>query len=239
MLLAQQFLGQQRHLRQFGGVGQARHFRQALLDRHLHRGGFGQQVVAAQAFVAAEQLAHVLRRVAQRGGFGFHHVRVELGRTAHGLAGVVDDEVQARVLGRQFAAEGLHARRVAQVQAEDLQPVRPVAEIGFVGITRRRIAREAGGDDQLRTGAQQLQARLVADLDPPAGQQRDAPAQVGQFGALEEIELRAVRAHLVVEVVDQGVFLLAHVAVAQLRRFQWLADFLHAVPGDEVRPGGK
>src|SRR3546814_7385252 len=54
--------------------------------------GLRQQVGAAQAFVVAQQLAHVFGHVAHGGGFAFHHVRVERGRAAHGLAGVVDDE---------------------------------------------------------------------------------------------------------------------------------------------------
>ena len=54
------------------------------------------------------------------------------------------------------------------------------AKSGSRGVARRRVAREAGGDDQARAGAQQLDARLVADLDPPAGEQRHPAAQVGQ-----------------------------------------------------------
>jgi hypothetical protein len=50
-------------------------------------------------------------------------VRVELGRPAHGLAGVVDDEVEPLARREQVAAERLDARRVAQVEPEDLEPV--------------------------------------------------------------------------------------------------------------------
>ena len=114
---------------------------------------------------------------------------VEVRRAAHGLAGVVDDEVEPVAGRQQVPAERLDARRVAQVEPEDLEPVAPVGEVGLGGVARGRVAREAGGDDQLRAGAQQLEAGLVADLHPPAGEQRDAPAQVGQLGALGEVEL--------------------------------------------------
>ena len=107
----------------------------------------------------------------------------------------------------------------------------PLAEVRFLRVARGGIAREAGGDDQLRAGAQQLQAGLVADLDPAAGEQRDAAAQVGQFGALGEIELRAGRAQLVVEVVDLRVLLLADVAVPQLGGFQSARALLPRCPG--------
>ncbi len=76
-------------------------------------------------------------------------------------------------------AERLDARRVAQVEAEDLEPVAPLLEVGLRGVAGRRVAREARRDDQLRAGAQQLDPRLVADLDAPAGEQRDAAAEVG------------------------------------------------------------
>ena len=105
----------------------------------------------------------------------------------------------------QVPAERLDARRVAQIEAEDLQPMAPLREVRLRGIARRRVAREARGDDELRAGAQQLDARLVADLHAPAGEQRDAPAQVGRLGALAEVQLRAGRAELVVEVVDRRV----------------------------------
>ena len=115
------------------------------------------------------------------------------------------------------AAERLDARRVPQVEAEDLQPIAPTrAKSGSRGVARRRIARKARRDDEVRAGAQQLEPGLVADLHAPAGEQRDAAAQVGQLGALREVQLGARRAQLIVEVVDDRVVLLADVAV--LRR---------------------
>ena len=194
----------------------------------------GQDVAAAQALVGADQLANGSGRVVQGLGFAGHHVGVEVRRAPHGLAGVVDDEVEAIARAQQFVAEGFHAGRVAQVQAEDLETVAPFAEVRLLGITRGRVTRKARGDDQVRARAQQLEPGLVADLDASAGEQGDAPAQVGQFGALAEVELGAGRAQLVVEVVDELVLLLADVAMLWLRArllmaagavFQW-ADVL-------------
>ena len=53
------------------------------------------------------------------------HVAVELGRPADRLAGVVDDVVEPVVGREQVVAELLDARRVAQVEAVDLEPVAP------------------------------------------------------------------------------------------------------------------
>ena len=161
----------------------------------------------------------MFRHVGARGGFQFHHVRVELRRAAHGLAGVVDDEVQPRFLLHQLRAERLDARGVAQVEAVDLEAVAPLREVGFLGVALGAVAREARGDDQPRAGAQQLDAGLVADLDAPAGEQRDASAQVGGLGALAEIEVAAFDAHLVVERMQRRVLALADVAVLRLERF--------------------
>ena len=102
----------------------------------------------------------------------------------------------------QLAAERLDARRVAQVEAEDLEAIAPLVEVRLARVAHRRIAREARGDDDVGAAAQQLEAGLVADLDAPAGEQRDPAAQIGELGALGEVERRAGRAQLIVEVVD-------------------------------------
>ena len=138
---------------------------------------------------------------------------VEVGRPAHGLAGVVDDEVEPVPRREQVRAERLDARRVAQVEPEDLEPVAPVAEVRLARVPGRGVAREARRDDQLRPCPQQLDPRLVADLHAAAGEQRHAAAQVGRLGALAEVEVAARHAELVVERVQLDVVLLADVTV--------------------------
>ena len=141
---------------------------------------------------------------------------VELRGPPDGLAGVVDDEVEALAGRVEVVAERLDARRVPQVEPEDLEPVAPDVEVLLARIPRRGVPREARRDDQLRARPQQLDPGLVADLHAPAGEQRDPAAQVGGLGALAEVELGARRAHLVVERVDLDVELLADVAVLLL-----------------------
>src|SRR5687767_10555189 len=172
--------------------------------------------MAAQSFVRTNQSSHVIRHVVQRGGLARHHVGVEAGRTPHGLTRVIDDEVETRARGEQLAAEGLDAGRMAQVEAEDLEAMTPFSKVRLTGVTRRRIPWEARSHDQVRTAAQQLESRLVADLHAPAGEQRDAATEIGQLGALTEVQLRARRTQLIVEVMNQRVLLLADVAVLEL-----------------------
>ena len=206
--LCKQFLGHQRHLRQLRCMGHA-------CDRmrfHFAR----QQLRAAQAFVVTHDVADVRRQRGKRSRFAFHHVGVEPRRAAHRLAGVVDDVVEARARGQHLVAERLDARRMAQIQSEHLQAMAPLVEVGLLCIALRRIARETRGDDEFRAAAQQLQSGLVADLDPPAGEQRDASGQVGQFGALVVVERGAGRTHLVVEMMQLRVVLLAHIAVPRI-----------------------
>src|SRR5688500_1473762 len=61
-------------------------------------------------------------------------------------------------------------------------------------------------------GAQQQHLGLVAYLAARTGDERDAPAHVGGLLALREVELRARRAHLIVEVMQLVELRLAHVA---------------------------
>ncbi len=102
------------------------------------------------------------------------------------------------------------------IQSEDFEAMGPFAEIRFRAYRAGRVARETRGDDKFGSGAQQFEAGLITDLDASAGQERNPAAQVGQFGTLHEIELRARWAHLVVEMVDDRILLLADVAMLQL-----------------------
>src|SRR5688500_5746635 len=147
---------------------------------------------------------------------------VEVRWPANGLAGIGDDGVEPVARLEQLAAERLDAGRVPEVEPEDLQPVAPLGEIRLASVAGGRIAWKACRNDQLRAGAKQLEARLIADLHATAGEQRDAPAQVGELRPLREVELRALRAELVVEVMDRLVVALADVAVLELER---LAEF--------------
>src|SRR5688572_10180915 len=154
-----------------------------------------------------------LRRSGQRSPFPLDHVLVELRRPPHRLARIVDDEVEPRAPLQQLPAERLHARRMAQIQPEDLQPVPPVVEIRLARIPPRRIPRKPRRHDQLGPAAKQFEPGLIADLHPPTGQQRHAPVQIRQFGALAEIQLGAGRAQLVVEMMQLRVLRLARIAM--------------------------
>ena len=65
---------------------------------------------------------------------------------------------------------------------------------------------------------QQLQAGLMADFDASAGHERHPAPEIGQLAALREIQLRARRAQLVIEMMNGRVFLLADIAGLRLPR---------------------
>ena len=146
------------------------------------------------------------------------HVAVELGRPAHGLAGVVDDVVESLVGREQVVAELLDARRVAQIEPVDLEPFLPVGEVGLQRVTGGGVAREPRRHDQVGACSEQLDPGLVADLDAAARQYRDATLEIRRLRPLREVERRARRAELVVEGVELAVGLLADVAVLFLVR---------------------
>ena len=78
----------------------------------------------------------------------------------------------------------------------------------------------------MSTGTEQFNAGLVANFHPSAGEQRYSSAQVGQFGALAEIEISALGTKLIVKMVNLRVILFADVAVLGFDNFagRWGLD---------------
>ena len=135
------------------------------------------------------------------------------GRPAHGLRRVVDQDVERA--GRDHrVGQRVDLGRVAQVDADDAQPVQPVGAVVHGGEPAHRVVREPGGDRRVRAVAQQAQRDVHADLRPSAGEQRPAAGEVGAGVAPLVALLRAGRAELVIERVDVLVEVLADVAVA-------------------------
>jgi hypothetical protein len=95
----------------------------------------------------------------------------------------------------------------------DREAVTPVGKIIFPGVAGGRVLGKAGRHDQLSATSEQLDARLIADLHTPAREERDPTAQIRQLAPLSIVQLRARRAHLIVEVVDLRERRLAPVAV--------------------------
>src|ERR1044071_6730874 len=138
----------------------------------------------------------------QGGSFLSHHVLVKRWRTPHRLAGVVDNKIQSGAGGRQVLTKSFHARCMAQVQAEDFQPVTPFGEIRLPRVTHRRVAWETRCHDQMSARAKQTYASLITNLHAATGEESYAPAQVRAFRALAKIQVGAFRTKLVVEMMD-------------------------------------
>ena len=176
-------------------------------------------MITAQALIRAQQVVRLFRQVMQRPVLALHHVRVKVRWPPYGLAGVVDNKIQPRILRHYMTAKCLHAGRMAQIQPENFQALAPVLEIRFRRVAHRRVARKPRRHDQPRAGAQQLDARLITDFYTAAREQRHAPAQVRHFTALAPVQFRAGRAKLVVEMMNLRVVLFADIAILRLDRF--------------------
>ena len=150
----------------------------------------------------------------RRGAFPLDERRVGARSASHRLGGVVDQDVQ-----RALCGHGVRERDdlsgVAQVDAHDAQPVQPVGTIGHRGEAAHGVVRKAGGDGRVGTVAEQSQRDVHADLGAATGEQGASTGEVGAGVALGVVESGALRAELVVEGVDHGVAVLAHVAGAR------------------------
>src|SRR4051812_26634878 len=99
-------------------------------------------------------------------------------------------------------AKCLHAGGVAQVEPENFQPMAPFGEVRLLRVTRGGGAREPRRDDEVSARTEHSNPRLIPNFDAPAGEQGHAPFEVGTFGALAKIQISALRAQLVVEMMD-------------------------------------
>jgi hypothetical protein len=146
---------------------------------------------------------------------GVDERRVGARRAAHGLARVVDEDVERAGRG-DLVGERDHLGGVAQVDADDLEPVDPVGAV----LQRREpsygVVREARGDRGVRAVAEQPQSDVHADLGAAAGEQRAASGEVGALVALGVRHGGAAGAEPVVERVDERVVVLADVAAARV-----------------------
>src|SRR5438552_3251291 len=96
---------------------------------------------------------------------------VECRRTTHRLTRIVDDEVEPVSRLEELGAKRFDARRVSEIETEDLHAMAPLFEIRFARIAGRRVARKASRDDETRAGAKKLEPCLVSDLYASAGEQ--------------------------------------------------------------------
>ena len=150
----------------------------------------------------------------RRGALRLDERRVGARSPAHRLRGVVDQDVQ-RALRGHGVRERDDLSGVPQVDAHDAQPVQPVGTVGHRGEAAHGVVREAGGDGRVGAVAEQSQRDVHADLGAAAGEQGAPAGEVGAGVALGAVERGAVRTELVVEGVDHGVVVLAHVAGAR------------------------
>ena len=152
--------------------------------------------------------------VERRGQFRLNERRIGAGASAHGLGGVVDQDIQW-ALRRDGVGKRYDLSRVAQVDAHDAQAVKPVGAVGHRGEAAHGIVGKPGRDGRMGAVAEQPARDVHADLGAAAGQQRVPARQVGAGVALGVVERGALRAELVVEGVDDRKAVLAHITGAR------------------------
>ncbi len=146
---------------------------------------------AQQFIVTRKRAAPLLGKRGGRFGFAGKKVLEETRRTAHGLAGVVENVVEPRQPLEQKSREDFDARSMPQVEAVDLQTRAEGRKIRFPRIAVGGIHRKAGGDDDMRAGSQEFQGGLKTDLHPGAGDQRVVTVEIRRLLALGIIEVAA------------------------------------------------
>ena len=173
-----------------------------------------------QRLVRADEPPHRRRLGLERALLAVQQVRVKAGRPPHGLRGVVREDVEPPEPRFQVAREQLDARRVAQVEAVELEALAPLREVGLGGVAARGVAGKARGGDHAGARAEHLQRGLVTDLQTRAGDDRDAPVEPRGLRALLPVERGARRAHRVVEEVHAAERDFADVAIARLEELR-------------------
>ena len=140
---------------------------------------------------------------------------VRAGGAAHGLRRVVDEDVERSRRG-DVVGEADHLSGVAQIDADDLEPVDPLGRVGQARESAHGVARKARRDRRVGAVAQQAQRDVHADLGATAGEQGALAREVGAGIPLGVAHRGAVGAQLVIERVDDRVRPLADVAGARL-----------------------
>ncbi len=144
-------LSEKGRLAQAGG-GEQSGVRRRRVTRGPGRAAEGMAV--AKVLIARQEPAGGFGHGFESSGLAGHHVLEERGRAAHRLAGVVDQIIEPPSAADELPAEGLDTRDVSQIETEDLQPIRPVVEVGLVRVPNGSVPREPGADDQAGAAAQ-------------------------------------------------------------------------------------
>ena len=144
--------------------------------------------------------------------FSEDHFLVVRRRSAHGLARVMNQEIEARFPVEHLRAEGFQRWCITQVQRMYLQTPLPFSEIGFPLESRRGIASETRRRDDARARPKQHQRNFEADLHARARNQRDAFRKVGALVSFQPIERCAFGTHRIVVMMELGETPLADIA---------------------------
>ena len=96
-------------------------------------------------------------------------VVADLGRSSHGLARVINDRIEVRVLFVHEGDELLEDREVAEVQAVDVDVAAPAGVVVLELQSHAQVVREARGRNHERTAAEQFDEDAAGAEEKRAG----------------------------------------------------------------------
>ena len=134
------------------------------------------------------------------------------GWAVDGLAGVVDEDVEAREGAGEVCRKLLDSGNVPEIEGVDPEALAPGGKVRLLGEAEKGILREASGDKDQGPSAEQLEGAVKPDLDTATSDQGDLAGEISSLGALQEIEVSTLEAEQVVELVHQVVRALANIA---------------------------
>mmetsp|Transcript_132409 Transcript_132409/g.330186 ORF Transcript_132409/g.330186 Transcript_132409/m.330186 type:complete len:217 (-) Transcript_132409:701-1351(-) len=133
-------------------------------------------------------------------------------RSSNRLARIVHNNIQPSLALQQVGTKLLHRAEEAEVNTYQLQPPHPILCINLCGISSPRIFREACRGNHAGAHPEELQRSLETDFDASSGDKANAALHVALLLALPEVERRAGRTEMRVEVVPLREARLASVA---------------------------
>src|SRR5882757_5932831 len=124
---------------------------------------------------------------------------------------------------------------MTQIETVDLEPLAEGGEVRLLRVPVGRVDWKARGDDDVRTGSQEFEGGLKADLDPGAGDECVVPAEISGLFALGIVEVAARIAQRVVVAMHLCEGFLADVAGALPTEFRAAVEFFRLRPLEPER----
>jgi hypothetical protein len=155
---------------------------------------------------------------------------IESRRSANGLRSIIDEDIQSLILLLDIVAENLYTRYMPKIQSMYFQPMPPICEILFLRKSKGRVYGKASSGYNRSATSQEKQTDMIAYFQARARHHCYLTGHICQLKSLGIVEITAVRAHGVIEVMHGRIFRLTDIAKLRLGQFSltFLGEFLRA-----------